>query len=342
MTPPPDDDRDRDEDATSRLSAKELQALVLSRERPEMETLRMDEVATGALSRGELRSLLSQDRRAQDHDDATREVDPSMIQIALELGAQHKHKAKTRPMGKQELRDALGELSTERIDQAQLASALSAKLSEGPGPSAQTTPQTPPIQTPVPAAAPTQATADRGVSGESFVSGAADPSGARRARAPQEALPQLDLTPLSALLSAASEGELGDDDVLTSAPSSALGAPTAEGPGARPERVADGVHIIPEDYTAPIPLQPKLGAPPGSALRTPTAPMPPLQTPPRPWEAAGASAGAPAPAPAPAPASARQGRAGQTRLKKRQLALFIVAALLGSAAAAGLVVALMH
>lgn len=119
-TPPPlddlyDDEQEQElEDATAKISTSALAHLIQERIRPEMDTIRMDEGATGAMSKSAMSELLLKDRAPTK--ERTEEVDKELILQILDLEQQEQHTAPTRPMQAKQLRGEDPQFSTEKLD----------------------------------------------------------------------------------------------------------------------------------------------------------------------------------------------------------------------------------
>lgn len=229
------------EDATAKISTSALAHLIQERIRPEMDTIRMDEAATGALSKSAMRELLLKDRHPVP--ERTEEVDKALILQILDVEQQEQHTAPTRPMQAKQLRGEDPQFSTEKLDPNMIDMMLLRQAHQ---------------QHATQAKKPTPTPSDR-------------------PKPELEVTIKEHLTPAPAQPQAQMSAPPLDDepDVLSSAP-----ALTEVAPPKRPERV-ESVNIIPADFTAPTPLQPPEGFPPRHITPAPIkAPARPTPSPP--------------------------------------------------------------
>lgn len=218
------------EDATSKISTAALAHLIQERIRPEMDTVRTDEIATGALSKSAMRELLLRDRATTI--EVTEEVDKDLILQILDSEQQEKHTSPTRPMQAKQLREEDAQFSTDKLDPNMIDLLLLRQARED-----HTSQTTTPPATPPPPTRNTEAHA---------------PTIPERLTPPlmrhDEHEPPIDIERSPSL-----EDE---PDILSSAPKL---PPSSH--AKRPARV-ESVNIIPADFTAPTPLQPPEGFPP--------------------------------------------------------------------------------
>lgn len=267
-TPPPLDDLyDEDhelEDATSKISTAALAHLIQERIRPEMDTVRMDEVATGALSKSAMRALLLKDRAPII--EVTEEVEKDLILQILDGEQQEKHTAPTRPMQAKQLREEDAQFSTEKLDPNMIDLMLLRQAREDHTSQKNSTRATPPPPTNLQDHAAT-------------IPERLTPPPTRR----DEHEPYIERSP-----------HIEDEqDILSSAPKL---PPSSH--AKRPARV-ESINIIPADFTAPTPLQPPEGFPPRHTTPTPAVSTPPSPAPPSPAQPGFKSFAAPQAPPSP-------------------------------------------